>query len=162
MLGIIPNRRGQPLVNKWVSVVFQNQKVKHIEDFEETLRRTGFDRESIPNQMLPVDEKLLNLRGLAVTEAQKKMLEELKKFEHEIDIQLQEQLNRLDKLKGQHYQQLKLRFADGTPLVEQKKSKEERRIEQIFNQYWHWVEDSMTTEPAPYIKIIAVLQGGSV
>ncbi|MEH1768839.1 MAG: DEAD/DEAH box helicase [Nostoc sp.] len=162
MLGIIPNRRGQPLVNKWVSVVFQNQKVKHIEDFEETLRRTEFDRESIPNQMLPVDEKLLNLRGLAVTEAKKKMLEEQKKFQHEIDIQLQEQLNRLDKLKGQHYQQLKLRFADATPLVEQKKSKEERRIEQIFNEYRRWVRDSMTTEPAPYIKIIAVLQGGTV
>ncbi|MBD2195655.1 MULTISPECIES: DEAD/DEAH box helicase [Calothrix] len=162
MSGIIPNRRGQPLVNKWVSVVFQNQKFKHIEDFEKTLQLTGLGEEPIPNQMLPTDEKLLNLREIAVVEAQKKMLEARKNFEDSINVQLQEQLNRLNKLKGQHYEQLTLRFADGTPLKEEKKSKAERRIEQIFNDYWRWVEDSMTTEPAPYIKIIAVLQGAKV
>ncbi|BAZ02908.1 hypothetical protein NIES37_69210 (plasmid) [Tolypothrix tenuis PCC 7101] len=162
MSGIIPNRRGQPLVNKWVSVVFQNQKFKHIEDFEKTLQLTGLGQEPIPNQMLPTDEKLLNLREIAVVEAQKKMLEARKNFEDSINVQLQEQLNRLNKLKGQHYEQLTLRFADGTPLKEEKKSKAERRIEQIFNDYWRWVEDSMTTEPAPYIKIIAVLQGAKV
>lgn len=162
MSGIIPNRRGQPLVNKWVSVVFQNQKFKHIEDFEKTLQLTGLGQEPIPNQMLPIDEKLLNLREIAVVEAQKKMLEARKNFEDSINVQLQEQLNRLNKLKGQHYQQLTLRYADGTPLKEEKKSKAERRIEQIFNDYWRWVEDSMTTEPAPYIKIIAVLQGAKV
>ncbi|MBD2337410.1 DEAD/DEAH box helicase [Calothrix sp. FACHB-156] len=162
MSGIIPNRRGQPLVNKWVSVVFQNQKFKHIEDFEKTLQLTGLGQEPIPNQMLPIDEKLLNLREIAVVEAQKKMLEARKNFEDSINVQLQEQLNRLNKLKGQHYEQLTLRFADGTPLKEEKKSKAERRIEQIFNDYWRWVEDSMTTEPAPYIKIIAVLQGAKV
>ena len=162
MLGIIPNRRGQPLVNKWVSVVFQNQKFKHIENFEETLSRTELKQDSIPNQMLPIDEKLLNLREIAVKQAEKKMLEECKNFENLINVQLQEQLNRLDKLKLRHYEQLTLRFADGTPLKEEKKSKEERRIEKIFTDYWHWVEDSMTTEPAPYIKIIAVLQGAKV
>ncbi|MBD2255004.1 DEAD/DEAH box helicase [Nostoc parmelioides] len=162
MSGIIPNRRGQPLVNKWVSVVFQNQKFKHIEDFEKTLQLTGLGQEPIPNQMLPIDEKLLDLREIAVVEAQKKMLKARNNFEDSINVQLQEQLNRLNKLKGQHYEQLTLRFADGTPLKEEKKSKAERRIEQIFNDYWRWVEDSMTTEPAPYIKIIAVLQGAKV
>ncbi|BAY80321.1 hypothetical protein NIES25_68090 (plasmid) [Nostoc linckia NIES-25] len=160
--GIIPNRRGQPLVNKWVSVVFQNQKFKHIEDFEKTLQLTGLGHEPIPNQMLPIDEKLLDLREIAVVEAHKKMLKARKNFEDSINVQLQEQLNRLNKLKGQHYQQLTLCYADGTPLKEEKKSKAERRIEQIFNDYWRWVEDSMTTEPAPYIKIIAVLQGAKV
>ncbi|MEO0968334.1 MAG: SNF2-related protein, partial [Cyanobacteria bacterium J06639_18] len=30
MLGVIPNRRGQPLINKWVSIVFQGRKFKQV------------------------------------------------------------------------------------------------------------------------------------
>lgn len=162
MWGIIPNRRGQPLINKWVSVIFQNQKFKQIEEFEETLQRTELGKEPIPNRKLAIDEALLNLRELAVYQATEKMLEERRVFEKRIDVELQEQLNRLEKLKNQHHEQLILRFSDGTPLVEERKSKEERRIDKIFKDYWSWVEDSMTTEPVPYIKIIAVLQGHKV
>ncbi|NJN09403.1 MAG: DEAD/DEAH box helicase [Richelia sp. RM2_1_2] len=159
MLGVIPNRRGQPLINKWVSVIFQNGKFKQIEDFEETLQRTDLGKKDISNRMQPIDEKLLNLRGIAVAEANKKMVKERKDFENRINIDLQEQYDRLHKLKNQHQQQLALRYADGTPLVNQRKSTEEIRVERIFDDYFKWIEDSMTTEPEPYIKIIAVLQG---
>jgi len=159
MLSVIPNRRGQPLINKWVSVIFQNGKFKQIEDFEETLQRTDLGKKDISNRMQPIDEKLLNLRGIAVAEAKKKMVKDRNDFENRINIELQEQYDRLNKLKSQHHQQLALRYADDTPLVNQRKSTEEIRIERIFDDYFKWVEDSMTTEPEPYIKIIAVLQG---
>ena len=32
-----------------------------------------------------------------------------------------------------------------------------KQIERVFSDYQHWVEDSMQTEPAPYIQLIAVL-----
>ncbi len=159
MLGVIPNRRGQPLINKWVSVVFENRKFKRVEDFEQTLERTSLGRKDISNRMQSIDDKLLDLRGIAVKEAEKKMIKERRDFENRINIELQEQYDRLGRLKNQHRQQLELRYADGTPVVNQRKSREEIRVERIFDEYFKWIEDSMTTEPVPYIKIIAVLQG---
>ena len=34
-----------------------------------------------------------------------------------------------------------------------------RDIEAIFEEYLEWVEDSMTTEPRPWIKVVCVLSG---
>ena len=87
------------------------------------------------------------------------MIKERNDFENRINIELQEQYDRLGKLKSQHRQQLELRYADGTPVVNQRKSREEIRVERIFAEYFKWIEDSMSTDPVPYIKIIAVLQG---
>lgn len=159
MLSVIPNRRGQPLINKWVSVIFQKGKFKQIEDFEETLQRTDLGKKDISNRMQPIDEKLLKLRGIAVAEAKKKMVRERKDFENRINIDLQEQYDRLNKLEHQHLEKLNLQYADATPVVQQRKLKQEARIKQIFYDYLKWIENSMSTEPVPYIKIIAVLQG---
>lgn len=124
MLGVIPNRRGQPLINKWVSVIFQNGKFERIEDFEKTLERTSLGKQDISNRMQSIDENLFNLRGIAVEKAEKKMIKERNDFEHRINVELQEQYDRLRKLKSQHRQQLELRYADGTPVVNQRKSRE--------------------------------------
>ena len=39
-----------------------------------------------------------------------------------------------------------------------------RRVKAIFDHYLEWVEDSMTTEPAPFLQVVAVFraepQGG--
>jgi SNF2 family DNA or RNA helicase len=158
MTGLIPNRRGQPLLNDWFSVVFLDGKFSHIETFRETVRRTGLGKNPIPNQILPIPENLLDLRDKAVDIARKEMLQKRQEFEHKINRELQEQLDRLEALKSEHNQQLELKFKDGTPLVEERKQREKNQIEAIFDQYFHWVEESMTTEPEPYIKIIAVFQ----
>lgn len=159
MTGLIPNRRGQPLLNEWFSVVFIDGKFSHIETFAETLKRTSLGKNPIPNQMLSIPEILLDLRDKAVDIARKEMLQKRQEFESKINKELQEQLDRLEALKSQHNQQLELKFNDGTPLVEERKQREKNQIESIFDQYFHWVEESMTTEPEPYIKIIAVFNG---
>ena len=160
MTGLIPNRQGQPLLNKWISVVFKDYQFQRVEAFEDTLQRTQLGEQPIPNRLLPTEEKLLSLREVAVEQAQKAMLQERDRFEQHINQELQQQLDRLTRLRGEHTQQLELRFADGSGLLKEKKEQERRRIELIFDDYWHWVEESMTTEPIPYIKIIAVLKGG--
>ncbi|MGK7875374.1 MAG: helicase-related protein [Xenococcaceae cyanobacterium] len=159
MTGLIPNRRGQPLLNQWLSVVFSEYQFAEIEIFAETLRRTQLGQQPIPNQMLPIDEQLLDLREMAVEQAHKEMLKERDRFEARINEELQQQYDRLEKLRGQHNQQLELRFADGASLIKERKEREKRHLDRIFNDYRRWVKESMTTEPAPYIKIIAVLKG---
>jgi superfamily II DNA or RNA helicase len=159
MTGLIPNKQGQPLLNKWISVVFKDYQFQRVEEFSLTLERSRLGQEPLPNRLLPIDEKLLTLRDLAVDQAHRAMLQERDRFEEEIGPKLQEQKERLSRLQGEHQRQLELRFADGSALVKEKKDSEQRRIEKIFADHDRWVSESMTTEPAPYIKIIAVLQG---
>jgi superfamily II DNA or RNA helicase len=163
MAGIIPNRRGQPLINHWLSVVFHGGDFQRVEDFEQTLARTYLGKHPIPNPGQSVDKSLLGLRDIAVDQAIRVLLEERQAFIAKLEPQLQQQRQRLVTLRGQHHYQLELRFGDNTPLgssAQTRKDKEKQRIEQMFEDLQEWVEASMTTEPAPYIKIIAVLSGG--
>ena len=38
------------------------------------------------------------------------------------------------------------------------KQRGERRVNRVFDRYLDWVEDSMTTEPVPFLQVIAVLR----
>ncbi|WP_241542506.1 hypothetical protein [Vibrio vulnificus] len=44
-------------------------------------------------------------------------------------------------------------------IVNDKKAQRQREIEQIFDEYLRWIEDTMTTETSPYIQLVAVLTG---
>lgn len=159
MTGLIPNRRGQPLVNEWFAVVFINGEFSRMETFTDTIKRTNLGKGDIPNQMLPIPDKLFDLRDKSVDIARQEMLRKRQEFEQKINRDLEEQLDRLEALKIEHNQQLEIKFSDGTPLVQERKQQEKNQIEAIFDDYFHWVQESMTTEPQPYIKIIAVFNG---
>ena len=73
---------------------------------------------------------------------------------------LQQQLDELASLRGAQEQQLELQLSRSQQDQHFKDSRRNRRmqqIERVFTDYQHWVEDSMQTEPAPYIQLIAVL-----
>ncbi|ELR98522.1 DEAD/DEAH box helicase [Gloeocapsa sp. PCC 73106] len=159
MTGLIPNRRGQPLLNQWFSVVFNNYQFTRVESFATTLERTKLGENPIPNPGVVIEEKLLELRDIAVERAYQEMLTSAIAFETELNQALQLQLDRLTQLRQQHNQQLELRFTNDHPLVKERREREKRYIDSIFDDYWRWVEDSMTTEPVPYIKVISVLRG---
>lgn len=61
--GVIPNRRGQPLINKWLGVVFEKNKFVRVEEFTATRDRTNLGKKPIPNASQKVDESLLELRS---------------------------------------------------------------------------------------------------
>ena len=46
-------------------------------------------------------------------------------------------------------------------IKESRTAKEKREIDKIFEEYMRWVEDTMTTEDNPYIKVIAVLRAAT-
>ena len=179
---MIPNRRGQPLINKWLGVVFEENKFVRVEEFTATRDlaepatavRTNLGKEPIPNTNQEIDESLLELRdsavggftdikrlsrlrSLAVDEATKNILAADKEYNNRIDPILQQQLDRLTHLKWEHNRQLELKFENLSVITESKKQKEQNRIERIFDDYYSWVEESTITEKVPYIKIVAVL-----
>lgn len=163
MSGVIPNKRGQPRVNRWLSVIFQGGKFAKIEDFEQMLERTQLGKQSIPNAMQPVGEALLGLRAEAVEQAKTLLLQEREAFVARLEPELEEQRQRLKALRDRHYQQLDLKLSQETKRsqtqAEKKREAAARHIERVFQAQERWVEESMTTEPAPFIKLICVLRG---
>jgi superfamily II DNA or RNA helicase len=156
--GLIPNRKGHPLVHRWFGVTFKNDKFQQIEEFETLLVRTGLGKTSFPNRGDNIDiEALRQLLPKAVQQARDYMSEERNAFEEVINEKLNEQLNALERLKSKQYEQLQLFYMDKRQVS--KKEQDKREIDRKFDEFWTWVEDTMTTDDNPFIQVIAVLKG---
>jgi superfamily II DNA or RNA helicase len=162
--GLIPNRKAHPLVHRWFGVRFINGQFDRIEDFESVCGRTRLGQQRFPNPSAAINvEALKRLLPEAVSQAQRWMHEQRQQFEDRINEKLNAQLIALERLRAKQYQQLELRFADTQQLatiVQGRKERERRTIDQIFDDYLEWVQDTMTTEDHPYIQVVAVLKGG--
>ena len=161
LFGSFPNRRGAPVLSRWVSAVFQAGSFRLVEPFAETVSRAQLGQEPIPNPgEMPVDD-LLPLRDPAIQQARRYLLAEHKTFDGLLSVQLAEQKARLDRLQGRHLEQLELQFEEdkrSEALRQQRRQNQLTRIEKIFKDYRDWVNLSMTTEPEPFIKLVAVLR----
>jgi len=78
------------------------------------------------------------LREIAVDQAKKAILAKRELFENKINQELQEQHDRLNKLKVEHEQQLESKFQFTSELIKEKKNREKRYLERIFEDYWRW------------------------
>jgi hypothetical protein len=148
---------------RWLSAVFEDGRFIKVEPFTDTISRTRLGQEPIPNPgQVPVED-LLALRLEAIQQGRRHLLAERETFAVGLSAQLEEQRSRLDKLKGRHLQQLELEFeADQRAVALRQQRRQDRltRTEKIFKDYQDWVDLSMTTEPEPFIKLVAVLRTG--
>jgi len=159
--GLIPNRKSHPLVHEWVGVRFLGDVCVGIETFAETLERTGLGKQPLPNRGTPPNmEQIEKLLPEAVTEAKAWMRDARNHFEAKINVQLNDSLEELEKLRGRQKQQLELQLS-GTRYSDDRKAStkasREQSIDKIFDDYIQWVEDTMTTEPEAYMQVISVL-----
>ncbi len=156
--GLIPNRKGHPLVHRWFGVSFINTKFQHIEDFEDLLTRTRLDKERFPNSDDNINlESLKSLLPGAVQQARQYMSTERTQFEAVINEKLNLHLAALERLKIKQYKQLDLFYMGKKKLT--KKEQDRREIDRKFDEFIEWVEDTMTTEDNPFVQVIAVLAG---
>jgi superfamily II DNA/RNA helicase len=153
--GLIPNRKSHPLVHEWVGVRFLGDVCVGIETFADTLTRTGLGKQPLPNRRIHPDmeriEKLLWMRNARDS------------FEAGINVQLDDCLSELDKLRGRQKQRLEQQLNHsryGEAHKASAKASREQSIDEIFDEYIQWVEDTMTTEPEAYIQVISVLLAG--
>jgi hypothetical protein len=131
------------------------------EPLNDLLTRLDLGGKPRPNTSNPVNMDRLNgLRADVVSAVKAEVLTERMKFDAEIAPKLKQQLDELSRLKTKQITQLELglesskqeqTFKDG------KRHKNLVKINDTFGAYQAWIEDTMQTEPAPYIQIIAVL-----
>ena len=156
--GLIPNQKSHPLVHCWFGVVFNKGHVREIVDFEDILKRTGLGKRVFPNRGDSIDiDALQQLLPDVIEHARSWMSDKRKIFEEYINIKLNDHLKALDLLRAKQHAQLEFRFEETRQLS--RKEKERREIDRIFDEYYDWIESTMTTEDNPYIKVIAVLKG---
>lgn len=158
LLSLIPNRKGQPLLIEW-RVAVQRAATWELESFPDFATRTGLQAGKLPNSGKAIDTASLQ-QGLpsAVTAMRKFMVERQKTFTADMDARLEKTLADLARLQGHQEEQLELRFAKSQLAENLKRGQREQRtqhIRKVFDEYRDWVRDTMTTEPEPFIQVLA-------
>ena len=164
--GLVPNRRGHPLLYEWVAVTYRGERHEALLQFDELLARTGLGRGAVANRGRQAD--LPALRGLlpdAVERARAWVVQRRNDFETRVNDKLNRELAALDALKARQIRQLELRLARSDQSEAFKRARAERArrdIETVFDEYLTWVEDTMTTEPRPWMRVACVMTGADV
>ena len=161
--GLVPNRRSHPLLYEWIAVAYREARYDTLVPLQELLDRTGLGREEIANRGRQADtDALQRLLPDAVAKAREWVVARRRDFEERINEKLNRELEGLEKLKVRQLRQLELRLERSDQSETLKRTREKRGrhdIETIFEQYFDWVQETMTTEPQPWIKVVCVMTG---
>ena len=160
--GLIPNLKGQPLVHRWLGVEFRSGSVeKEPRDFFEIMKELGLGTAALPNLSHEADlERLQGLLPEAVEWARAWMSDFYREFAEKTGPRLDEQLERLVRLKEKQYRQLEFSAQAGNrpeTIVKSRKEQRRREIDRIFHEYTAWIKETMTAEDRPYLKVVGVL-----
>lgn len=158
LMGLIPNRKGQPLLVEW-QVALHKDDDWSLEAFPDFAARTKLKAHSLANRNQGLDTTVAQSHLPAAVAAMKQHMVGLQKsFAADMTKRLAGTLTDLERLQGKQIEQLELRL-DASQQAEQfKKTRREQRtqhIRKVFDEYRKWVQDTMTTEPQPFIQVLA-------
>ena len=164
--GLVPNRRGHPLLYEWVAVTYRGERRGALLPFDELLARTGLGRRAVANRGRQADlPALRRLLPDAVALARERVVERRRGFEDRVNDKLNRELAALEALKARQIRRLEERLERSDQSQAFKRAREERArrgIDAIFDEYLTWVEDTMTTEPQPWMRVACVMTGEGV
>ena len=159
--GLVPNRKGHPLIYEWVALSFVAGRFSESLTFADLAESTGLGSREIPNRGQPPDLAGLNtLLPEAVERARQHFLQRRSAFEEAINAQLNEEVAALDAFRHRRLQQLDLDIAQPAqpgPSKHRHREQVRHEIEEVHNEYLTWIEDTMTTEPSPWVKVICAM-----
>ncbi len=164
LLGLIPNRKGQPMLVDWKAVVLGAPTAGgalQMEDFEGFTMRAGLRAGRLPNPATSVDLDSLqaDLR-VAVERMQRHMADTEAVFAAEMERRLESTLARLETLQAKQIQHVQLKFAQMSGpenLRRGRKEQREQQIHRVFDDYKTWVHDTLATEPHPHLQVLAAV-----
>jgi len=161
---VIPNRKGQPLIERWFGMQYLDGKFNQALDIESLITHTQFTKDFPNSANLKLDIPALKALFADAVDTMTVLMSEARddfndKTKPELDAQLAKIANFL---KGRA-EQVELAFAvdadTSAPqrtMRQQKKERALRKAQEDHDAYKQWIEDTMTTEDAPSIRIFAV------
>jgi hypothetical protein len=160
---LIPNRRGQPVLNDWFAVrMSKTGEIKGSIPLDELMNLTGLGREEIPNAGKPVStEDLGKLLPAALDFAAEKMVSAQRAFSLQMQSRSKAELGRLDQLRIQHKSQLELEFAqadNGIAAIQRTiKQNRSHELDTLFNEYRRWTTETLEIESRAHLTVAAVV-----
>lgn len=159
--GLVPNRKSHPLVYEWIALSYHDGAFSELIPFEALTERTGVGRRAIANLQQSNDVAALStLLPSAVSRAREHFIERRNAFEKFIDAKLENEIRALDEFRARQLQRLELNFAESDRAEHFKRSRNKQArydINVIHDEYLKWIEETMTTEPHPWIKVICAM-----
>ena len=161
MMGLVPNRKGQPLLVDWQVACRQPGQPFTLEPYDAFVQRAGLQAGRLPNP--GVNSSLQDLQAAlpeAVARMRQHMVQRQAAFAGEMQQRLQGTLADLERLQAEQVQQLEFRLEK--QLEQVRRSQFERRsrvIRRVFDEYRQWVEETLSTEPEPYLQVLAAVCG---
>ncbi|WP_445145260.1 DEAD/DEAH box helicase [Dyella sp. Tek66A03] len=161
LMGLIPNRKGQPLLVDWQVAVLKGDASIMLEPFTTFSERAQLRAGTLPNPGKPLDAAVLqhDLRR-AVAHMQQHMRERQQHFAADMAERLRSTLANLKRLQDKQIEQLELRLEHQgglQSLVQGKRAQRESQIRKVFDDYEVWVRDTLQTEPHPHLQVLAAV-----
>jgi superfamily II DNA or RNA helicase len=159
LMGLIPNRKGQSLVAEWQVATRLPGAAIQLEPYEDFIQRARLFADQLPNTGQILDPQPLQAQlPDAVNAMRDHMIACQAEFADAMDERLQRTLADLQRLQGKQLQQLELRLEKLVEGVrESRRAQRSQQIHRVFDEYRQWVEDTLTTEPEPYIRVLAAV-----
>ena len=159
--GLVPNRKSHPLVHEWIAVSFRDGALSDLSPFTNLIERTGLGRRDHANRQLPVDVPALSrLLPEAVHRAREHFVERRDAFEKLINAKLEVEVRALDEFRARRLRQLELDIfrSDQAEHFRRRRDEQARQeVDDTHDEYWEWIQETMTTEPHPWIKVVCAM-----
>jgi hypothetical protein len=161
LMSLVPNRKGQPLLVEWQVACRAGQGPFTLEPFDSFVARAGLKAGGLPNkghtpELQATTEQMQAALPQAVQTMHAHMLQKQASFASQLSERLEGTLAELKRLQGKQLEQLSLDLERQLETV--KRGRFEQRSQQInrvFDDYRQWVKDTLTTEPQPWIQVLA-------
>ena len=169
LMSLVPNRRGQPLLVEWqvahrvTGTSNSDSDAFALEPFDAFAKRAGLQAGKLPNrghsaELVQAAQVMQTALPQAVATMHDFMLKQQAAFATRLDERLQGTLGELQRLQSSQLKQLEQDLARQLETV--KRGRFEQRSQQIarvFDDYRQWVHDTLTTEPQPWIQVLAAV-----
>jgi superfamily II DNA or RNA helicase len=167
LMSLLPNRKGQPLLVEWQVATRRADDTGGgdftLESFDSFVARAGLKAGSLPNrEHTPGLDKVAQAMQQALPKAVRAMhahmLSQQAIFASRLIERLEGTMADLKRLQGRQLEQLRLDLERQLETV--KRGRYEQRSQQInrvFDDYRQWVHDTLTTEPQPWIQVLAAV-----
>ena len=158
--GSMPNLKSTPLVDEWFGLLYQDGKFVKVLSMNEVVQKTKLSNPKIPNTNCIGENEISSASALlsdVVAHAKVYLDEHYKRYQTEMSPFLDEEVDKLIELQEKHKEYYQLTLFEH----ERKLQEQERRVDELFDQFTNWVKETLTIQNNPYIRIVSVLMGVS-
>lgn len=169
LMSLVPNRKGQPMLLEWrVATRRGGTGAFALEAFDAFAARAGLKAGKLPNRghvpgLEQAAARLQQALPQAVRAMHEHMLGKQAAFAAGLAERLEGTLKDLERLQGRQLEQLKLALENQLETVRRGRFEQRsQQINRVFDEYRQWVQDTLTTEPQPWIQVLAAVCHPSV